>query len=269
MDILKTNFIAKKPEIFLCTLTHDGRLDAGMSMIFNAGASNQLYTAKSVPTSLLAFACNRMWCEAMNDGYKWFAMLHADIIPELGFVDKLIALAEEHGADVMSAVVPIKGPDGITSTAISGENDFNRFTRLTTKLIYDPRFPPVFDVQEACTALANMGYNSIPGDPGDVMPYGWKPRLLVNTGCMVARLDRDWCSKVHFTINDRIVQGTNGSLAAEVESEDWFFSRRVAEEGGKVMATTLVKLQHISYSYAYHSHHIWGHDVDQEGYLQR
>ncbi len=85
---------------------------------------------------------------------------------------------------------------------------------------------------------------------------------------MVVRLDRDWCPKVHFTINDRIVQGPDGSLAAEVESEDWFFSRRVAQEGGTVFATRQVKLQHISSSYAYNSHHTWGHHVDQEGYVQ-
>ncbi len=91
----------KKPEIFLCTLTHDGKLDAGMSMVFNAGASKHLYTTKVVPSSLLAFTCNRMWCEAINEGYKWFAMLHADIVPELGFVDKLINLAEIFKADVM------------------------------------------------------------------------------------------------------------------------------------------------------------------------
>lgn len=251
----------KKPEIFLCTITHDGKLDAGMSMVFNAGASNQLYTAKVLPTSLLAFACNRLWCEAINEGYKWFAMLHADIIPELGFVDKLIALAEEHDADVMSAVVPIKGPEGVTSTAIlGGQDNFTRFTRLTTKQVYDHHFPKVFDVIGALLGLEKLGYD-IPDDATDVA------KLLVNTGCMVARLaGRDWPNNVHFTINDRIVRQLDGALAAEVESEDWFFSRRVAEEGGQVMATTLVQLQHVG-SQAFKSHHTWGNIVDEEGYL--
>lgn len=250
-----------KPEIFLCTITHDGKLDAGMSMVFNAGASKQLYTAKVMPTSLLAFACNRLWCEALNGGYKWFAMLHADIVPELFFVDKLIDHAQKHDADIMSAVVAIKGPEGTTSTAIMGGDDnFTRYTRLTTKQVYDDSFPEAFDLVAALHALDKQGH--------DVAEEAFeRGRLLVNTGCMVARLDRDWSPKVHFTINDRIVQQMDGTYAAHVESEDWFFSRRVAEEGGKVMATTAIKLQHVG-SYAYNSHHTWGDAVDKEGYLQ-
>ncbi len=84
---------------------------------------------------------------------------------------------------------------------------------------------------------------------------------------MVARIDRKWATKVHFTINDRIV-GKGSYITAEVESEDWFFSRRVAEEGGKVMATTMVQLQHIG-TQAFKSFHTWGNDVDQEGYCQK
>lgn len=243
--------------VFLGSITHNGQFDFRMARVFYGFASQKYALLQKVQqSSLLASACNNLWCTALNrrkdDNLKWFVLLHADIVPEEWFIDKLIALAEQHNADVMSAVVPIKEPSGVTSTAIGKKpNAYERFTRLTMKQILHPEMPETFDVKDACEFLKKRGMN-VPAFCD----------LLVNTGCMVARLDREWCPNVHFTINDRIVQGIGGQFHEEVEPEDWYFSRRVAELGGKVMATRAVVVEHIG-SIPYKSNTVWGEEFDK------
>jgi GT2 family glycosyltransferase len=246
----------KDGNVFLGTITHNGQLDFQMARIFYSFASNERYLQQKIQqSSLLASACNNLWCAALNarekHNLKWFVLLHADVVPEEWFVDKLIALAEQHNADVMSAVVPIKSAVGLTSTAVSGIDAFNRVTRLTTKQINHPFWPETFSIDDASWCLKKVYDINVRRDA----------KLLVNTGCMVARLDRDWSNKVHFTINDQIVQGIGGNFHEQVEPEDWFFSRRVAEEGGKVMATRAVVVQHIG-SVPYLSNKVWGEEID-------
>lgn len=240
---------AKPGNVFLGTMTHDGKLDYMMAKAFYMTPTREravFYMPRQ--SSLLAQAYNHLWCQAMNlrdtQNLKFFAILHADIVPEDFWLDKLIAELEKHDADVMSAVVPIKESIGVTSTAISGPDGFIRSQRLTMKQIWHPEFPETFSIN----TVPNIYINAT-------------SHLLVNTGCFVARLDREWCPRVHFTINDRIRTGIGGLLVSEVESEDWFFSRRVAEEGGKVMATRTIKLDHMG-GRAYKSNEVWGSDVD-------
>src|SRR5690349_4749240 len=110
----------KEGNVFLGSITHNGQLDFRMARIFYGFACRERAMLQVVQqSSLLASACNNLWCKALNnrvkDNLKWFVLLHADIVPEEWFVVKLIALAEQHDADVMSAVVPIKEPTGVTS----------------------------------------------------------------------------------------------------------------------------------------------------------
>src|SRR5689334_17640784 len=83
--------------------------------------------------TLLPTNCNRMLCSALNARkYDWFAMLHDDIEPPPFWVDILIDEAERYGADVVSAVVPIKDDSGATSTAIAKpDSDYGHACRLT------------------------------------------------------------------------------------------------------------------------------------------
>lgn len=254
------NTMQPKPgNVFLSTLTHNGQLDYLMAKAFYLTPTlerNIFWMPRQ--TSLLAAGYNHVWCQALNlrakHDFKWFAMLHSDIVPEDFWIDKLIAQAEKHDADVMSAVVPIKENSGVTSTAISGADNFTRCTRLTMKQILYPFFPETFDADLAVYGLKNIG-----GDFEVLVDS--KPRLLVNTGCFVARLDRPWCERIHFTINDGIKQGPGGLYQNVVEPEDWFFSRRVAEEGGKVMATRTIRLDHMG-GRAYKSNEAWGEMFD-------
>jgi hypothetical protein len=244
--------------IFLACPTHNGQIEHRViKALFTEATEKHKVMVKVHQTSLLASGCNEMYCSALNgyqgESFKWFAMLHSDIAPEPLWLDKLIRLAEEHNADLLSAVVPIKGNEGTTSTAISypGET-FMRFARLTQRQINRPDWPKVFNIKQACTFF-NKATPHYPETLADSM-------LLVNTGCMVVRLDREWSDKLYFTINDRIVRTVKG-FEAQVEPEDWFFSRLVNEYGGNVMATKEISLEHIG-STPYPSGGAWGHEFD-------
>src|ERR1700722_2018308 len=66
--------------------------------------------------SLLAFNFNLLWCAALNQrrdkSLTHFAMHHADIQAEVGWLDQLIDEMAAVQADVLSVVVPIKDEKG-------------------------------------------------------------------------------------------------------------------------------------------------------------
>lgn len=172
--------------------------------------------------SLLATGFNMAWCRALDlrpHGLRYFAMLHADIEPETGWLDLLHAEMEKHGLDVVSAVVPLKDGRGLTSTALAGDDPFRPLGRLTMRQVAS--LPVTF-------TAADTG---LPARP-----------LLVNTGCLLVRLG-DWSEQVCFTIRDRIVP-TGDGWKAESVSEDWGFSLQAHALGLKVAATTAVRLAH-------------------------
>jgi len=69
--------------------------------------------------------------------------------------------------------------------------------------------------------------------------------LLVNSGCWVARLDREWVPRFPgFEVRDRVVKDAGGRYVAQVEPEDWRASRWWHKNGVVVRATTRVKLLH-------------------------
>lgn len=175
---------------------------------------------ESAASSLLAFCFNHLWCSALNqrEAFTHFAMLHSDVEPEPFFLDVLVAEMRAVGADLLSVVTPIKTHHGLTSTAIDEEDDLYRPRRLTMAEIF--ALPETFSSKD----------------------LGGKP-LLVNTGCWICRLDLPWIEELRFTVQDRIVR-RDGKLVAETVSEDHFFSREFARQGGKVFATRKVKVSH-------------------------
>lgn len=189
-------------------------------------------------TSLLASCFNGLWAEALNlqlqgKDITHFAMLHPDIIPEDGWLDKLLDALEEAGpdCDVMAAVVPLKDPCGVTSTAIDDPTDeFKVFRRLTMANVC--ALPEIF-------SAADCGYPD--------------KFLLANTGCWVCHLTRPWCRatdengdlRAYFTIRDRIHVEADGTCRPRVSSEDWNFSRMLGALGAKVMCTRRISLTHM------------------------
>jgi hypothetical protein len=211
--------------------------------------------------SLITMNCNTLWCAALNrratHEVEWFAMLHTDVEPSDWWVDQLIAEAEKHGADMMSAIIPLKNSTGSTSTGIANAGDrCGQYCRLTQTQVRHPAFPDTFGIDEAVEALERL--------PDPLRIIG-APRelLLVNTGCFVCRINRPWAEKVWFEQTDGI-ELKNGSWGPISQPEDWNFSRRVAASGGKVMATRLVKVIHRGET-EFHSDAVWGQPRDLAG----
>lgn len=176
--------------------------------------------------SLLACNFNQLWCYTLNrvhngERVDYFAMLHDDIGPETFWLDKLIDELEAQELDVLGVVVPIKDPHGRTSIAIHHEGDnWSPECRLTMR--------DVFQLPETFTS------DDLGGQ-----------KLLLNTGCWVCRWDQQWCKKVHFTINDRIVFDIpQNRYRPEVESEDWFFSRLLNDIDLRIGATRKIAVAH-------------------------
>lgn len=192
--------------------------------------------------SLLAHTFNQCWCFALNlrrqRTVTHFAMLHADIVPNNWWLDVLLDEIERTGADMLSAIVPIKSRDGVTSTAIGDPRDSFQRRRLTMREVM--KLPKTFDVADC----------------------GFPDRaLFVNTGCWICDFRKPWVEKIWFQIQDRITKNEEGLFVPEVAPEDWDFSRRVAEMGGKVMATRKVKLSHFG-PRGHRNDHAWGKQLD-------
>jgi hypothetical protein len=236
----------KIPPVFIAIPTHDFKIDERMASVVYGQSSKGPHVIVSQNSSLLAWNCNNLWCMALNKrveyNLKWFAMVHSDVVPEPYWLDKLIGIAEEKGADLLSVVIPFKSPDGLTSTALSKHDGTGVSKRFTQTEIRSKDFPETFCAQDV------------------VIPPGTPQKLLVNTGCMICRIDQPWSDEVFFTINDSI-ERRFGQYTSTIESEDWFFSRLVAEKGGKVMATKAVRVLHVGQS-AFDSHQVWGNAVD-------
>ena len=192
--------------------------------------------------SLLAANFNGLWCSALNlchrgQDVKYFAMLHDDIGPQDGWLDTLIEEMESKNLDVLGVVVPIKDIKGVTSTAIDGETTWRPKCRLTIKEVMS--LPDTFTSEDI-------------GGP-----------LLNNTGCWVCKFDPEWARKVHFTINDRIVfNRSTDRYEAEVEPEDWYFSRLCHELNLKIGATRKIQVTHRG-AMEFVNYRPWGNEFDQ------
>lgn len=251
---------------FLGCPTHDRRLIDGCAKVFYKNAS-QIHQVEPFVAefSLLTANCNILWAMALNyfelKKVDWFALIHSDVQPEPFWIDRLMAEADTHGADIMSAVIPIKNDKGLTSTAISDpHDDYGTFVRLTMSQVKHPSFPITFDGDLAVQAL-----RSLPASLRVEAPAG--ARLLCNTGCMVCRLGA-WCDprKVYFDEVTRF-RRINNQWKPFIRSEDWFFTGNAAANGAKVMATTALQLIHHGTS-DFPNNQVWGGPLDEEGLAQ-
>lgn len=215
-----------KTTTVLAIPTYLGRLENSevVFSLLNAtkpGSENAWRPAQS-STSANCTGFNKLYCEALDLRDKGevthFLMLHSDIVPEIYFIDKLHEVMERTGADVVSAVSPIKDRFGLTSTALEqkvGDRDdeWGGPRRLTMREIM--RMPPTFTA----------------------------PNLLINTGLMLVDLRKDWADKVFFHFDDRIGM-YRGKRVPQMKPEDWNFSRDARKLGAKLFATREVKLTH-------------------------
>ena len=164
------------------------------------------------------------------------AMLHSDIAAEIGWLDVLWSEMWIQGASFMGTVVPIKNPNGRTSTAIGVKRDRWHVPRCL--FLHDlARLPMTFGPGDVCTSDDEV--------------------LLVNTGCWLTDLRHafwDWFATVGsdgcsgFNIRSRLAgkKTPEGSheWGVDTRSEDWELSHEMAAFGLKYMITQRVKLWH-------------------------
>src|SRR5262245_66081079 len=98
--------------VFLAVPLYGRDLDWGTSKaVWRCATQSHRVDICQMSSSLLTMNCNMLWCTALNmrgpKNLQWFAMLHADIEPSDWWLDTLITEAEKHGADMMSAIVPL------------------------------------------------------------------------------------------------------------------------------------------------------------------
>jgi len=205
---------------FLAVPNYDGTVSAETMLSVMHASRGIKTTVYSQHSSLLAYGFNMTWVVAVESGFDYFAMIHADIGAPAHWLSDMVDMMEAEKAEVVSAVVPIKDDSFTVSTAWDRGDDAVRLT-------YDEvrGLPATFSAED-------LGEKIAPENKG----------LLVNTGLWVAKLGRDWNRKfTGFRINTGIYWDRK---AVWVEPEDWEFSRQMNRMGEKIMATSAVKVQH-------------------------
>lgn len=222
--------------------TYDDTLRSGLAVSLLTEMSHPgcpRYTVACKQSSLLALAHNELLCLALNNrpDISHLLIIHSDILPDPGYIAQMHKDMKEARAGVLSAVIPIKDSKGLTSTALlphiggsdrQGRREYRR-RRLT--LAEAPRLPDIFDVRDLQKLFDE--------DSSDAV-------LLVNTGMLLIDMRQPFVERVHFEINDAIFRNDDdGMYYADVEPEDWHFSRQLAEHGARVCVTRRVRLRHV------------------------
>lgn len=227
--------------------THQVCLEAATAFYYSLRDDSKHSAKTTSPSgSLLTRSFNDAWAKALDmyeaGEIEAFAMQHADIASPIGWLSTMLDELESSGADIISAVVPIKDERGLTSTAVDDTGDLWRPRRLT--MTQTSKLPATFGDEEV-------------GGP-----------ILLNTGLWVCRLgpwalqeDANGYAKIRFHIHDAIRRRPTGERGAAVIPEDWDFSRQLRAEGLVLKATTVVKPTHYGES-AYPATSVWGWETD-------
>lgn len=219
------------PRVFIGMPSYNGQVHfSSVQALLACSAKGHCVASGFVKSSLLAKCFNMLWCNALNDkkahGLTHFCMLHADIGPDNLWLDKMLEIMEGTGADILSAVVPIKTNEGLTSTGIFTDDPFI-VKRFTMNQIH--AMPETFS----------------------------HPRLALNTGLMLVNLNSPRVEELYFTIADRKIVTSEGAWEAQALSEDWGFSKMAHDIGLKLFATRAIGVRHHGDS-VYTNTEAWG-----------
>ncbi len=214
-----------KPNIFLA-VPHRNNISSGtVTGIISALAQRGVNVAKTQfhSSSLLTACFNSLWCEALNSrrslDLTHFCMNHDDVIPEDGWIGKLYYEMKKANADIISCVIAIKDPRGLSSTAV-----VDPATKVMRRLTLHEcmKLPTTF-------TAADMG---LPDH-----------HLLINTGLWMCDFTKPWVEEVVFQQRDRNVF-KDGVWKTQPFSEDWVFSNWACERGLKLAATNAIQIKH-------------------------
>jgi len=189
---------------------------------------------------------NRLWAAGLTAGAmgeaEIFAMLHSDVVPAAGWVDRLIDQLDDRKDDLVSVPIALKDDRGLTSSGVGDwSNPWAPFRRFTMREL--SAMPATFSIADT--------------------PHPDK-FLLHNTGCWAADLrspkfyqtDAEGYCIADFNFPLRIRR--NGDRFQHLrESEDWHFSRKLAELSVKTSITRVVRAEHIG-PRAYGNQGDWG-----------
>jgi hypothetical protein len=197
-------------------------------------------------TSLLPRCFNMLLADCFNRlangvNLTHFCLLHSDVVPENGWLAKMLTIMRDRELDVLSALIPQKSSAGITSTALERENDPWNPRRLTMTECH--KLPETF-----------TGYDTL-------REFG-SSALLFNSGLLLCRLAVLDPGRHFFEFRDRLVQ-KNGTWRAEAQPEDWLFSRKIAKSGLKYAVTRAVKVDHYGVV-GFSNSEVWGMATDGE-----
>lgn len=183
--------------------------------------------------SLTGHTFNALLCPALDafdrGEVTHFAMIHSDVEPFGHWLDTLADVMHETGADLVSAVIPIKDREcWRTSTCVKNADD--PWGVATYILPHDRELlPETFGPEDVC-------------GPGQV--------LCVNTGLFLADLRHPaWSAFEGFNIVTRIGRDSHGNREAQMRPEDWELSRHLHAHGAKVRATWRVRGRHHGSTY--------------------
>jgi len=229
------------PRVYLAVPTYSQWLTTGavagiMTAAQPGGVLGKSPVPQFYPTSLLTKGFNVHWAQAIIGGFDLFAMLHADICPEPGWLDTSVESLLFRDADLVSASVRLKDRSFEYSVAIDTPEGPVRLNKAELDAL-----PDVFDRN----------------DVGKLLGLRTGGALLVNTGCFVANLRKPWVRSVGFQINTSIEwfpDGHDPAVALKVEPEDWGLSRQLYNLGATgVYGTTRVRTRHLGDEF-YDSH---------------
>lgn len=234
--------------IFLALPSYDLKIDARANNAINYESGKIIRATDPRSWSWIPYVFNQSWCVCLNQrkelGVDYFMMLHADILPEYGFAEKMLTEMQRTGAHLLSAVSPFKNNSGLTSTALNIPDHPTR--RLTMKEI--AKLPETFSLEDCKIFDQNVAH------------------LMTNTGLIL--VDLNWVDNLgakrkhlYFAGRDWLVEDAAGKLHPMMFPEDWHFSKTAADLGAKVMATRKVKITHLG-QIGYENQGEWGKETD-------
>lgn len=214
-------------KVFLGIPCYGGKVDHRMiGSVIQSGP--ELARLQTSTYSILTHNFNILYAAALNEranGITHFCLAHADIVINTpGWLTKMCKLMDEHKADILSVVSPIKDKRGLTSTAQdNGTWQPERFSMTD-----------IMNLPETFTM----------------------PGLLVNSALMLVNIWSFTSTLLRFEFKDAILHSDKG-YHASVFPEDWGFSRMAWEHGLKVYATREINLEHVGTTH-YSNQFAWG-----------
>lgn len=229
--------------VYIGIPTYKNDVDAGLlGPLTNMSRQGHQVILGGMDSSACAMRFNQMLIQAkemhFNGQCDFFLLWHSDIIPEHHFLDKLLEIQKRTGAEILSAVVPIKDERGMTSTALD---------------------EPVGDrPQDWSPKRYSMA--EVLAMPEKTWTH---PKLLLNTGLFLLDLNAPWLDleKINFRFEDKIMR-YRGRLMAFMKPEDWNFSKDARALGcTKQYATLEVRVEHRGLA-VFPSDQAWGAPTD-------